>query len=442
MGFDITELVASLGAYNRVHAPELYSRFLKKDYSQKYFRTISGVKDEYVADEFLLTEVLQPYQKTWTPKGDATFSPEIIKARRIKIDMEFDPVDLERTWEGERIDGSLPEGQELLEGYIMSQVLAKAKKEIEFQIAFKGKYVTPTTGVPGAAGTSADGLLQIVANAIAAGKIVPVPTGAITPANARESFELLFDSIDSDYQDQDLVALASPQLLRNYKRDYRTEFGGNQGYPGISKEDQTVFIDGTNTEIIPIPGMNGSSTIIITPRENLIRVIDGTSEDEDLNLRFQVDKRIIDVLGDFKMGWGFAIIEGLVWVNDPLTAPTVAEINATFETPDLPSESDKMKKYAKRIREELKAAQKEELNKIKEELWGLRANANKDSNQQETPPPFESIEFPGTTHPADIDLPNIKDSADNSEETKAKKTKSKNKRDTSSDANEALTNEE
>src|SRR4051812_15316614 len=166
MGFDITELVASLGAYHRTHAPELYSKLLQKEYSQKYFRTISGVKDEYVADEFLLTEVLQPFQKTWTPKGDTAFSPEIIKARRIKIDMEFDPVDLERTWEGERIDGSLPEGQQLLESYIYDKILVKAKKEIEYKIAYKGQYKTPTAGVPGAAQDSADGLLTILAAAI------------------------------------------------------------------------------------------------------------------------------------------------------------------------------------------------------------------------------------------------------------------------------------
>lgn len=316
MAFDITELAASLGAYHRTHEQELYSKLLNKEYSQRLFRTIPGIKDEYIADEFLLTEILQPYQKDWTPKGDPTFSPETLKARRIKIDMELDPVDLEKTWEGKRIDGSLPEGQQLLEGYIMDQILIKAKKEIEYSIAFKGVYAAPTAGTAGAANTSANGLLKTVTDAITATKITPVATGAITASNARDAFEQVFDGVDTDFQDQPLIALASGQLTRWYKRDYRAEFGPNQDYKGMNGEDKAVYIDGTETQIVPIPGMNGSQRIIITTPENLLRVIDGTGEDGDLNLRFQVNRRIIEVLGDFKMGWGFGIIEGLAWANN------------------------------------------------------------------------------------------------------------------------------
>lgn len=321
MAFDINALVASLGAYHRTYEELLYSKLLAKEYSQKYFRTIPGVKDEYIADEFLLTEILQPYQKAWTPKGNASFSPETLKARRIKIDMEFEPVDLERTWEGKRIDGSLPEGQELLEAYIFDQILNKVKKEIEFLVAFKGVFAAPAVGVAGVAGTSADGLLEITDKAITANKIVPVPTGAIDAANARESFELVFDGVDPDFQDQPLICLSSPNLIRFYKRDYRAEFGPNMDYKGMNGEDKSVFIDGTNCEILPIPGMNGSPRIIITTPENLLRVIDGTEEDSNFNLRFQVNRRVIEVLGDFKMGWGYGIAKGLVWANDPNTAP-------------------------------------------------------------------------------------------------------------------------
>jgi hypothetical protein len=316
MAFDITDLVASLGAYHRTYEQQLYSKLLAKDYSQKYFRTIPGVKDQYIADEFLLTEILQPFQKQWTPKGDASFSPEILTAYRIKIDMEFDPVDLEKTWEGKRIDGSLPEGQELLESYIFDQIFIKVKKEIEFSVAFKGIYAAPVAGTPSAATASANGLLKILADAITAAKVTPVATGAVTEANARESFEMVFDAIDPDFQDQPLIALASPQLVRSYKRDYRTEFGHNMDYTAMKKEDQGPMIDGTNCTLTPIPGMAGSGRIIITTPDNLLRVIDGTEEDSSLNLRFQVFKREIDMLGDFKMGWGFGIIQGLVWANN------------------------------------------------------------------------------------------------------------------------------
>ncbi len=315
-GIDITALAASLGAYHREKAPELYSTLLEKERSMKLFRTISGVKDEWIATETQLTEVLQGFQKAWTPKGDVKFIPEILKARRIKIDLPLDPVDLEQTWEGKRIDGSLPEGQELLEGYVMGEILKRAKKDLEYKALFKGGYVAPTPGTPGDADETMDGLLAIVAAAITATKITPIVTGAITATNAREKFEDVFDGVDPDFQDEPLIMLCSPTLLRWYKRDYRQEFGANQDYKTMSEELKTVELDGTNCELVGCPGLAGSQRIITTVRENLVRLIDGTSEDANLNLRFQVNRRVIEVLGDFKMGVGFPIIKGLVWTND------------------------------------------------------------------------------------------------------------------------------
>jgi hypothetical protein len=61
--------------------------------------------------------------------------------------------------------------------------------------------------------------------------------------------------------------------------------------------------------------LNGTGRVIITIPENLLRVIDGSSEDSNFNVRFQINRRIIDTLADFKMGWGFGVTEGLVWAN-------------------------------------------------------------------------------------------------------------------------------
>src|SRR5580765_7238915 len=280
-GFDITTLVASLGAYHRTYAEELYSKLIAKDYSQKYFRTVAGVKDQYIADEFLLTEILQPYQKAWTPKGVVSFQPAIIYARPIKVDIEFEPKDMEKTWEGKRIDGSLPEGQQFLESYIFDQLIMKIKKELEFDVAYTGVYKAPTPGIAGAAKDSADGLLTIVDAGITAGTIEDTDTGAIDATNAVDALEAVYDSVDPDFQDGELIALVDGAIARFYKRDYRQAYGPNQDYNGMGKEDQSFYIDGTNCEVVPIPGMNGTGRIIITTKENLIRVIDGTTEDSN-----------------------------------------------------------------------------------------------------------------------------------------------------------------
>ena len=315
-GIDITALTASLGAYHRQKAKELYSTLMQRDHELKIFKTIAGVKDEYVITETQLTEIIQAYQKAWTPKGNVKFIPNVLKVRRVKVDMELDPVDLERTWEGERIDGSLPEGQELLEGYIFGEITKRTRKDIR-KVLINGQYVAPTPGVAGAAINSFDGLLTQYLALLALGYIDNVVhTGPLTKSNIREQVEETYDSVDDDFKEEDLVMLMGADKLRWYKRDYRSEFGANQDYNAPGKELVPAMIDGTNTQMIGIPAMNGKDQLIITTPDNIKRLIDGTGEDSDFNLRFQVDKRVILALGDFKMGTGFLIGKGLVWGND------------------------------------------------------------------------------------------------------------------------------
>jgi hypothetical protein len=325
-GFDLTELVASLGNYHRTFSDQLYSKLINRDYSQKYFRTVAGVKDEYVADEFMISEITQPYQKAWTPKGIVSFAPAIIKARPIKVDIEFEPKDLEQTWEGKRIDGSLPEGQDFLESYIFDQIIAKIKREIEYKIAYTGVYKAPTPGTPGAAQDSADGLLTVVDAGITAGTIEGIDTGAIDETNAIDSLEAVYDAVDDEYKDGELIALVDGTVARAYKRDYRSAYGPNQDYTAMGKEGSEFYIDGTNCKVVTAAGLNGTGRVIITLPDNLIRVIDGTQEDSNFNVRFQVDKRIIDTLADFKMGWGFGITDGLVWANKEVPTTPLTDV--------------------------------------------------------------------------------------------------------------------
>lgn len=316
MGLDITALTASLGAYHRQNSAELYTRLLKKEYSMKLFRTVAGVKDQYIATELEMKDMVQAYQKAWTPTANPKFLPEILKTYRLKIDWAFEPAELEKTWEGARIDGSRIEGQELLESYIHDRIFEQVKKQLEYSEIFSGIYAAPTPGTASAAGTNMQGLKAQIAAAITATKITPVVTGAITQSTAREKFEQVFDAIPVDYQSEELLMLCSPELARFYNRDYRTEFGATNVYQGMSQELAPTMIDGTQCKITPCPGLAGSQRIIATTPNNLVRLIDGEGEDTSLNLTFTRNRREIEVMGDFKMGVGFPIIQGLVWTND------------------------------------------------------------------------------------------------------------------------------
>lgn len=316
MALDLTALTASLGAYCKQHGSELYSKLLAKEYSNKYFRTIAGVKDQFVMTEVEVKDVMQAYQKAWTPSTDAAVRAEILQVYRQKIDWEFDPVALEKTFIGDMIDGSSIEGQQLFEGFLVDQIFLAFRKQFEYKELFKGVFVTPTPGTANPAGANMNGLLKLVVDGIAASKITPTVTGVITQATSRDAFESVFDGVATDFQSEETIALCSPLMYRWYKRDYRAEFGGNQDYRNMAGELEPTMIDGTNCQISPCPGMAGSQRIVVTPKSNLVRIIDGTGEDETLNLEFVRNRRVIEVQGDFKLGVGFPIIKDMVWTND------------------------------------------------------------------------------------------------------------------------------
>jgi hypothetical protein len=252
--------------------------------------------------------MIQPSQKGWQPKGAVSFVPEIIQNKKVKIDFQFDPSDLEPTWLGEmKTNGSSIEEFPFVQ-YIYEYITKRAIRDVN-NCVINGVFVAPTTGVPGPALTSFNGLLKVYSNAITAGKIVPTTTGALTSTNIVNKVESVFDGVHADFREQALVLVMSPTHLRNYFRAKRgADFQNDLGLAA------NTMLDFTNCKIVAPQYMNGSNRIIVTLRENLLQIEDGVHEEEKLVI--QQDKRDLVVLGNFKRGIGFGITTGYVWGNE------------------------------------------------------------------------------------------------------------------------------
>lgn len=311
MELDLDALNAALGAYYRVARAELVGKMLIGFKSKDFFTPIGGVKDEYVATELLMSEILQPYQKGFQPKGIGEFLPEILKVRRQKIDFLLDPIELEKSWlGGMTAAGSNPEDFPF-EGFLFDKIIERVNTDIEMKLIWNGVYAAPTPGTAGDADTGMDGVLIQVTNAIAASKITPTVTGVLDADNIVDAVEAVYDDVPEELQDTPLIMLMSPKNKRLYKRSYRTSFGANADYKGMKLLDT---IEDTECEMLAAPGMSGSNRLIITQKPNLVYLFDGV--DEQTKLRTQVVDREIKVLGDLKIGAGFLIIKDLVFTND------------------------------------------------------------------------------------------------------------------------------
>lgn len=308
MAQDLSALASALGAYYRDRKQDVLSKLYAAEDMRKYFTVVSGVQDEYVMTEMLFDELTQPYQKAWTPKGTATFKPEILKNRGVKVDFTFEPKSLEATWIGYlKTNGSSPEEYPFVQ-FIYDKLMEKVARELN-NTTINGVYAAPTAGTAGAAIDSFNGLLKIVTDAITATKITPIATGALSAANIRTKVEQMVDALPTEHRDQELVMLMSPSWARAYHRLNRADFGTNIDY----KSGETM-VDFTNVKIVSPLYMNGSSRMIITPAANLFLLEDGVNEEEKMIV--QQNRRELEVMMDFKRGVGFGIIENFVWTND------------------------------------------------------------------------------------------------------------------------------
>lgn len=305
---NITALNSDLGAYYRQNRAEILSKLYTAEDARKYFNVLSGVQDEYVMTEMEIQEMTQPYQSGWTPKGEATFKPETIKVRGVKVDFPFTPKALEASWIGYlKTNGSSPEEYPFVQ-FIYEKIIEKVARETS-NCAINGVYVAPTPGTAGGALTSFNGILKVVTDAITATKITATATGPITDANVVTKVEQMVDSLPADFRGQELVMLMSPSVRQWYFRKLRGDFGANINYTAGNE-----LIDFTNIRIVSPRYINASQRLIVTKADNLMLLEDGVNEEE--NIIVQANRRQLEVMMDFKRGVGFGIIKDYVWAND------------------------------------------------------------------------------------------------------------------------------
>lgn len=279
------------------------------DEARQYFTTVSDVQDEYVMTEIEAEEIIQPANShaDWTPKGGFNFKPEIIKVRDFKVDLPLKLKALEKKWIGYlKTNGSSPEEYPFV-AYLLDYQLERIMRDLN-KATIKGVYTPPTDGTPGAAIHSFDGIEKVYNDAVTAGKITVNPTGALLKSTIIDQVEETYDSVDSEFKDQELVMLISRDWRREYFRAKRGEFGQNVDYQAADP-----VIDFTNCRMVSPLHMN-TGKIMITPASNLLLCEDGV--EEEMEIRSQMNRRTLELMVDGKRGVGFGITEGLVWGND------------------------------------------------------------------------------------------------------------------------------
>ncbi|QNF34352.1 hypothetical protein HUW51_17080 [Adhaeribacter swui] len=311
---NIADIKAEFGAYYLNNGQNLARLFKLLNITSVTDSVLTPIKtDETVwqASKASIGRVLQPFQKAWTPIGQAEFKPLSIQQFKMKIDSQEYPDDLEASWlgflAGEGIDRkSWP----FVRWFVETLLIPQAAEDYELNEVFKGVRVEPTAGTAGAAGTSMNGLRKAINDNITAGRITPIVTGALSSDNKTlvEQFETFVDAINLRYQHIPMQLCVQPSVERRFHRGYRALYGKDTDYKGSNGS-----VDFSNITIIGLPSMIGSNKIWCTPKGNAIHMGKRTQNKNSVQIE-NVD-RLIKMYSDWSSGVGFILPE-VVFTND------------------------------------------------------------------------------------------------------------------------------
>lgn len=276
--------------------------------------------DDKVADGNIVSgEVSQARKKGWLSKGKQLIQPEESQIFPVHIDLEFAGYTLQdmlTSW----ISTYNKEGSQAYKmsfvRYLITELMKKVRQE-DRKVAINGVYVkTPDNAtVAGKAINRGDGIIYKLWKAYWIDKKFKIANvGNPTATNIVDYVPKVIEAnLKEEDKNQDgLVFYLSPSWLRKYKTRKRQLFGLDNNYTG----EQVMEIENyPNIRFYPLRDLEGSDFMFITD-DNNIGLMENVPGEKSM-LHFEMLKRILYILGDYKFGVRIKHIGTKVKDGDP-----------------------------------------------------------------------------------------------------------------------------
>lgn len=256
-------------------------------------------------------EVLQAYQKAFTPKGDTTLSPAEIDMNHVKLDLLEVPEELEESYAGflvkdENLD---PKTFPFVRWLIEEHALPKLVEDLELN-SFSGVLGAITPGTATTAAAAMNGFNVVRKGHIASGRTTPIATGAIAADNADfvTQVEDFVAAIPQLYRRRKLRLAMSEDLALKFRRGMRAKYNANYEQEALNR-----VADYQNIEVVGCVAMAGSDVIWTTPEGNAGCAYRGLDNTRKVGLESQ--DRSVKIWTDFRKGFGVWVPE-LLFTND------------------------------------------------------------------------------------------------------------------------------
>lgn len=310
---NISALNAEYGAYyegdkNQANRQRLLSLLFVAEHFGKMFNLQPSKQTIWKGAIATIGQVVQRYQKAYTPLSNSKLEPKTIMLEQMKIDLDENPSELEESWVGFLTRLSLENNTTMNQNrvewpfvrwWLETLVIPKYKEQMEMSEYFWGVPGVIVPGTPTATGESITGINKKIDDdaALATPLMNHISLGAYP--NDPADFVLFMEAfVDQIYVDSptlrqfDMEIMLNSALETRYKRGYRKLYGQDNDQISIAANNRKI-ID-TRTSIVGCTSMDNdplnpgtsSDKLILTYAANRVRPITFPKNGES----FVVDK--------------------------------------------------------------------------------------------------------------------------------------------------------
>ncbi len=279
----------------------------------KYSRTITKVRGEFPTIHSLLGHVVQGFNsKKWTPYGEIQFRKKFMRNFHQKVDFTLDPAEILGTVLESKYDEGKGIKDKTISKEAIQQLLAKIIDDVQI-LSVDGKYDAAKVGLDNPEfGFSMDGLNEINRRLRlnTENPVFSIPGDAVTQNNILAEFTRFERGLPEFQKNKIKKIFTSVSDADDYAIAYKE---ANKLAPSYSA-NQNYLTELGKREIIGVPGLE-RGTIVATVENGFVKMVDLIDNPATIT-DVQVDKRILNVLGEFTLGYDYAINE-LTYMHTP-----------------------------------------------------------------------------------------------------------------------------
>lgn len=315
-----SDIVSEFGAYYRPEGQNLQrlrKRIYQRTKTPSIARGIQTTESVYRHATSSVTEVVQPFQVGWTPKGDTNFTPREITLRRIKIDQKYYPDEIVESWLGflANLDDADRKNWPIVRYVWEELVMSRKEQDLEMKAYYQGVYVAHTPGTAGTTKQSMDGLRIQAREAVDnGGKDYTSIVGNLTAATIFDQVEQFASKILDDNQELidngvNVHLCMSKKWFVKYLQDKRNTLGSNVNYEA---DKMTVdFMD--NIKLVGLPSMANFDDLLAFPDFNLVHCYNRLTPPTPV---METSQREVSLYTDWREGLGFVFNEYVFFVDN------------------------------------------------------------------------------------------------------------------------------